>query len=220
MSKNEITRNDIIGIIKSIYKKIDDNKEYLSELDTEIGDGDHGTSMARGFKSLYDKLEELSGMDIGSILRKAGFELIKTIGGSAGAVFGTLFTGQASYYDKKLKGKETLTLEDITFMMEEALQQIKKRGNAVPGDKTMIDALEPAVDALKEAVDENTDIIHAFRNAAEKSKEGAEKTREMIGKHGRSKYLGERGKGFIDPGAVSTSLIFQSISEYLSGGQN
>ena len=216
MSKNEINKEDILNIIKAIYSKIDENKDYLSKLDTEIGDGDHGTSMARGFKSLYDKLDEFEKLDIGSILRKSGFELIKTIGGSAGAVFGTLFTGQASYYDKNIKGKETLTLQDLAEMFGEALLQIKKRGNAAPGDKTMIDALEPAVNALKESAGKNILLAEAFKSAAENAKQGAEKTREMIGKHGRSKYLGERSKGYIDPGAVSTSLIFSSISEYLS----
>ncbi len=212
----EITKDDLINILKKIHDKIDSNKEYLSKLDTEIGDGDHGTSMARGFKSLYDKLDELKQQDIGSILKKAGFELIKTIGGSAGAVFGTLFTGQASYYDKHLKGKESLDLNDLANMLNESLNQIKKRGNADLGDKTMIDALQPAVEALKESAEKGLSINDAFSEAVKRAKEGAEKTKEMIGKHGRSKYLGERGKGYIDPGAVSTFLIFEAISEYLN----
>jgi len=215
MSKNELNKQDIINILKDIHRVIDENKDYLSKLDTEIGDGDHGTSMARGFKSLADKLEEISESDIGTILKKAGFELIKTIGGSAGAIFGTFFTGQASYYEKNLKGKETIRLEDIAGMFNEALEQIKKRGNAGPGDKTMIDALKPAVESLKDAVNKNMSLAEAFKNAATSAKGGAEKTKEMIGKHGRSKYLGERGKGFIDPGAESTYLIFQTIADYL-----
>ncbi len=215
MSKSELTKEDILKIIETIYQKIDSNKEYLSKLDTEIGDGDHGTSMARGFKNLYDKIDELKDLDIGSILKKSGFELIKSIGGSAGAIFGTFFTGQATYYDKNLKGRESLTLKDISSMMEEALNQIKKRGNADAGDKTMIDALQPAVESLKNSVDRGLGIAEAFEEAAGAAKAGAEKTKEMIGKHGRSKYLGERGKGFIDPGAMSTALIFEAISDYL-----
>ena len=216
MRRNEISKEDIISIIKSIYKKIDENKDYLSRLDTEIGDGDHGTSMARGFKSLNDKLVEFSNLEIGLILKKSGFELIKTIGGSAGVVFGTFFTGQGGYYDKNLNGKQSISLKDIAGMLEEALQQIIKRGKAAPGDKTMIDALQPAVFAIKTSADENASILEAFKTATQKAKEGAEKTKEMIGKHGRSKYLGERGIGYIDPGAVSTTLIFETITEYLS----
>jgi len=215
MSKDKLTKDDIINIIRAIYQKIDKNKEYLSRLDTEIGDGDHGISMARGFKSLNDKLEEYSNLDIGSILKKSGFELIKTIGGSAGAVFGTLFTGQASYYAKNIKGKDSLKLQDITGMLEEALQQIIKRGNASPGDKTMIDSLQPAIEALKKEANNGSNITEAFKVATEEAKRGAEKTMDMVGKHGRSKYLGERGKGHIDPGAVSTSLIFEATTEYL-----
>jgi len=211
---NEITKDDLLNILKTIQSNIEENKEYLSKLDTEIGDGDHGFGMAEGFKSVVGKLDEFSKLDIGQLLKKSGFELIKTIGGAAGAVFGTFFTGQALYYETNLKEKDFLDLEDISNMLKEALIQIKKRGNAGAGDKTMVDALEPAINALFKGVQENMPIGKAFKNAAQKAKEGAENTKDMIGKRGRSKNLGERGKGYIDPGSMSTYFIFKSIATY------
>ncbi|MFW6139326.1 MAG: dihydroxyacetone kinase subunit DhaL [Spirochaetota bacterium] len=211
----EITKNDLIKIIEAVYQKIDQNKEYLSNLDTQIGDGDHGFSMAGGFKSFYDNLQGISGLDIGQVLKKGGFELIKKIGGAAGAVFGTFFTGQASYYEKNLSGKESLSLQDWANMLAEALAQIKKRGNAKPGDKTMIDAMQPAVEALQEAAENDPDLTEAFKKASMKAKQGAESTKNMVSKRGRSRNLGERSKGYLDAGAMSTFFIFDAISEYL-----
>lgn len=214
-SLSVITKNDLVEIVKRMYNNIDEKKEYLSKLDTEIGDGDHGFSMFSGFKSFHDKLGEFSELPIGQLLKKGGFELIKTIGGAAGAVFGTFFTGQASYYEKNLDGKENLSLEDITNMLNEALLQIKKRGNANPGDKTMIDALEPAINELFAGIEKNLSLTDAFKNAAEKAEQGAESTKDMVSKRGRSKNLGERSIGFIDAGAMSTCIIFRTIADYI-----
>ncbi len=214
-SLNEITRDDIIRIVKRMYHTIDEKQEYLSKLDTEIGDGDHGFSMATGFKSFYNKLDELSALSIGQVLKKGGFELIKTIGGAAGAIFGTFFTGQASYYDKNLNGKESLNLEDLTNMLKEALTQIKKRGNAKLGDKTMVDALEPAVNELTAGVKNNLSLSQAFKNAAAKAREGSDNTKNLVSKRGRSKNLGERSVGYIDAGSMSTYLIINTIADYI-----
>ncbi len=213
-SIDEISKEDIVKILENIYRKIDENKDYLSKLDTEIGDGDHGFSIANGFKNVYSKLDDFSKDSIGDLLKKCGFELIKTVGGSAGAVFGTFFTGQASYYTRNLNGKVKLSLEDITNMLNEALTQIKKRGNAQIGDKTMIDAFEPALNELVAGVEQNISFAKAFEKAAQKANEGVESTKNMIAKHGRSKNVGERGIGFIDPGSMSTYLIFSTMADY------
>jgi dihydroxyacetone kinase-like protein len=219
-SLSEITKNDLVEMVSRMYRNIDENKEFLSKLDTEIGDGDHGFSMYSGFKSFHDKLGEFSGLSIGQLLNKGGFELIKTIGGAAGAVFGTFFTGQASFYNKNLEGKESLTLEDMANMLKEALEQIKKRGNANPGDKTMIDALNPAVNELFTGVEKNLSLSEAFKNAAEKAEQGAESTKDMVSKRGRSKNLGERSKGYIDAGAKSLSIIFRTMADYIQNPES
>lgn len=210
-----ITKKDLVGLLEAIYRKIDENRDYLSKLDTEIGDGDHGFSIANGFKHIYDNLEIFAKDGIGDLLKRCGFEIIKVVGGASGAVFGTFFTGQASYYSKNLSGKESLNLEDITHMLGEAMEQIKKRGNAEAGDKTMIDAFEPALNELYKSVEDGLSLSEAFEKAAEKAKEGAESTKSMVAKCGRAKYVGERGVGFIDPGSMSTALIFRVIADYL-----
>jgi len=217
MSSNDvITKKELLEIFRLIQTRIEENSEHLSRLDTEIGDGDHGFGMAAGFRSLVEKLDEYASLTTGDLLKKAGFELIKTIGGASGAVFGTFFTGQAAYYEKNLKDKETLSLKNLTEMFNEALEQIKKRGNAELGDKTMVDAMHPAVEGLKEACDKNLSFSQAFELAAKRSYEGAERTRDMVAKHGRSKNLGDRSKGYIDPGAMSTSIIFRAIADYFN----
>ena len=216
MAKNAVSKNDLVNLVELLYRTIDAQKEELSKLDTEIGDGDHGFSIANGFRNFYEKLDEYAKLDIGQFLKKGGFELIKNVGGAAGAVFGTFFTGQASYYDKNLSGKELLDLQDITNMLEDALTQIKKRGNAKIGDKTMIDALEPAVESLKESTGTGAGLSDAFKLAAEKASEGAEKTRDMVATHGRAKNLGDRSIGYMDPGAKTMSVIIQTMADYLA----
>jgi len=212
----EITKSDLVEMIKRIYRTVEDNKDVLSKLDTEIGDGDHGFGMAKGFKAFADNLDAFSQLDIGGMLKKGGFEMIKTMGGASGAIFGTMFTAQAQFYEKNLKGKESLALDDVTWMLCEALEQIKKRGNAEPGDKTMIDAFEPAIDALSNAVDDGLGFKEAFINAADAAARGAERTKDMVATHGRSKNLGERSRGHMDPGAKSTFLIFRAMADYFS----
>lgn len=214
MDLDHVNRQDLLEIFRRLAAAFEEQKDYLSELDTEIGDGDHGFSMASGFNSVAAKLEEFSELPIGGLLKKVGFELIKTIGGAAGAVFGTLFTGQAAYVEQNLAGKESLTLADLSGMFTEALAQIQRRGGAQPGDKTMLDALVPAVEALRGSSAEGKNLGDAFFSAAMSSVSGAQRTRDMIAKHGRAKNLGQRALGFMDPGAYSTSQIFTVLALY------
>ncbi len=216
MAKDSISKNDLLQMVERMYKTIDSMKDDLSKLDTEIGDGDHGFSIASGFKSFYAKLDEYAQLEIGPILKKGGFDLIKNVGGAAGAVFGTFFIGQSAYYDCNLQGKDPLDLQDITNMFAHALEQIKNRGHAKPGDKTMVDALEPAVESLKESTEKGLSLAEAFNLAAEKADEGSEKTKEMVATHGRAKNLGERSIGFMDPGSKTMALIINAIAEYLA----
>jgi dihydroxyacetone kinase-like protein len=215
--RQTLTKADLVSIIGGIGDCMEANKAHLSKLDTEIGDGDHGFSMSQGFSSLCAKMDDLAAEDIGTLMKKCGLEMIKVIGGAAGVIFGTFFTAQASYYNTYLKGKEELEPADITGMLAEALAQIKKRGGAQPGDKTMVDALEPAVDELKRGLAKGLPLREMFQNASLKAAQGAEKTKSMVARHGRAKYLAERSLGFVDPGAVSLSLIFKTIADALNG---
>jgi dihydroxyacetone kinase-like protein len=216
MGKDTVTKEDLVNMVERIYQTIEGQKEALSKLDTEIGDGDHGFSIANGFRHFHEKLGEYAQLGIGQFLKKGGFELIKNVGGAAGAVFGTFFTGQADFYDKNLGGKSNLDLKDLSQMFSEALEQIKKRGNARTGDKTMVDALQPAVESLAESAASSVGLADAFKRAAEKAAAGAESTREMVATRGRAKNLGQRSIGYMDPGAKSTSLIIEAMAKYLA----
>lgn len=211
-----MTRVDQINIIRAIHTVFAENEDFLSKLDAKIGDGDHGFSMSIGFKRFNDNLENYADLSIGKLLKKGGFDLISAIGGAAGAIFGTFFKGQGAYYEDHLDGKEHLSLEDIANMMTEALAQIKIIGKAQPGDKTMIDALEPAVNALSESAASNLSLSEAFKIAAAQAESGAENTKNLVGKRGRSKNLGERSLGCMDPGAKSIALILMAYKDYFA----
>jgi len=211
-----LTQPDLVNIIRNIRDTMEAQKYYLSKIDTQIGDGDHGFNMSQGFNHVCAKMEEFEKEEIGSLLKKCGLEMIKAIGGAAGAIYGTFFTAQASYYREHLNGKQMLTPKDITEMLAEALNQIKKRGGAGVGDKTMVDALEPALNELRRGLETGLNLSDMFETAAIKAAEGAENTKTMIAKHGRSKYVGERSLGLVDPGAVSMALTFKTIAAYMS----
>ena len=211
-----LSRADVVQIIRAMRAKVEANQEYLSSLDTEIGDGDHGFGMARGLSSFAAKVEDLKDADIGGLLGKGGFEIIRTVGGAAGAVFGTFFIGQGAYYDRNLKGKESLSLSDFAAMMTEALKQVRQRGKAEPGDKTMVDALAPAVAELAAAVLEGRPLPEAAQRAAAAARRGAEATKDMVAKRGRAANLAERSRGHVDPGAMSMALLFEALSEYVA----
>ena len=131
-------------------------------------------------------------------------------------MFGTFFIGQSAYYDCNLQGKDPLDLQDIADMFAHALEQIMNRGHAKPGDKTMVDSLEPAVVSLKQSATQGRSLAEAFKLAAKKADEGAEKTREMVATHGRAKNLGERSLGYMDPGSKTMAVIVNTIAEYLA----
>jgi dihydroxyacetone kinase-like protein len=214
-SLSVLNQEDFIEIFLRLSHTFETNSQYLSELDTGIGDGDHGFSMAKGFHEIAEKINAFSDLPIGQVFRKAGFILINSIGGAAGAVFGTFFLGLASCCEGQLEGKESLNLMDLVQMMQEALRQVEKRGNALPGDKTMLDALEPAVNALMIASQDNLTLNEAFQNAAQAAWNGAKATKAMQARRGRARNLGERSIGFMDPGAMSIFLILKTISGYI-----
>jgi dihydroxyacetone kinase-like protein len=195
---------------------MEDKKDYLSRIDTQIGDGDHGFGMSQGFINVCTKLDNFEKENIGGFLQKCGLELIRAIGGAAGAIYGTFFMAQASFYNIHLNGKENLEPADVTGMLTEALKQIKKRGGAQTGDKTLVDALEPAVNELSRGMQTGLNLKEMFQNAARQAAEGAENTKTMVARHGRSKFVGGKSLGFVDPGAVSMALISDTIADYLS----
>ena len=203
-----IQRDDALAWIKAYAKVIEEQRSYLTDLDSAIGDADHGVNMDRGFKAVVGKLPEVSDKDIGTIFKTVGMTLLSTVGGAGGPLYGTLFL-QAGM---KTAGKMELSLSDWTEALEAALSGIVMRGKAQVGDKTMVDALTPAVDTLKDALRTNQPLNKALEMSAEAAQKGMEATIPLVARKGRASYLGERSAGHQDPGATSSHLLLKTAA--------
>lgn len=208
-----ITRDDTLNWVKAIASVIVENSTYLTQLDAAIGDADHGANMERGFKAVMNKMPEISDKDIGTIFKTVGMTLISTVGGAGGPLYGTFFL-QAGM---KTAGKMELNLADWTEALEAALNGVVMRGKAELGDKTMVDALTPAVAALKGSIPENQPIHEALERSAEAARKGMEGTIPLVARKGRASYLGERSAGHQDPGATSSYLILKAAADCWNG---
>lgn len=206
-----IDTKKIIEILKSIVKKIESEKAFLTELDNAIGDGDHGINLSRGFQKVAEKLPEWEGQDIGAILKGVGTQLVSTVGGASGPLYGTAFMKAGN----ACKGKTELSGEDFAAALEAAIGGIKMRGKSVEGEKTMLDALCPAHKALTEALANGKDLKDALGDAVDAASKGVEYTKTIIATKGRASYLGERSIGHQDPGATSSLYILQATAEVL-----
>ena len=201
----------VIEILKQIGEQIQMEKDFLTELDNVIGDGDHGINMARGFKEVEKKLADLSGKDIGSILKTVGMSLVSTVGGASGPLYGTAFmrAGVAVGAKTEIDGN------DFIAALEAAIGGIEMRGKAHEGEKTMLDALIPALNAIKKSYTENNDFKAALTRGVEAAEKGVEYTKTIIATKGRASYLGERSLGHQDPGATSSCLMLKVINRML-----
>jgi dihydroxyacetone kinase-like protein len=183
------------------------NRDELTELDSKIGDADHGVNMARGFTAIPPKLDVLADKSVGSLFRTSAMTLISQVGGTSGPLYGTFFLQAAGPAGRK----DELSLNELYQCFESGLKGIVKLGKAVVGDKTMVDTLTPAFAALDP---ENADSLEAaLARAAATAREAAEATIPLIAKKGRASYLGERSIGHKDPGAASSALLIQALAE-------
>lgn len=202
-----VDNKKIIEILLNISKKINENKDYLTQLDNEIGDGDHGINLARGFLEVEKKLCTLEDKDIGTILKIVGMTLVSTVGGASGPLYGTAFM----YAGKEMADRTQINLDDFKVILKTAIDGIMMRGKAVKGEKTMLDAMIPA----HEAMINETDVDIALNKAIEAAKQGIEYTKTIIATKGRASYLGERSIGHQDPGATSFTYLLEAITESL-----
>lgn len=204
-----ISRDAVLDWLKAYASVIETNKDYLVQLDSAIGDGDHGANMHRGMQASLDKLPSVADKDIGAILKTVGMTLVSTVGGAAGPLYGTMFMQMGA----ATAGKMELTLADWAATLEAGLNGVIMRGKANPGDKTMVDALTPALAALKEAAANGTAMADALRTSAAAADQGKRDTIPLVAKKGRASYLGERSAGHQDPGATSSTLLLQAAAE-------
>ena len=207
-----ITATDVRAWIGDFAGVIAENRKELVRLDTAIGDGDHGTNMDRGMKAAVEKLETVEGDDVGALLKAVGMALVSKVGGAAGPLYGTLFLqmGTAS------AGQEELDLAGWTAALEAGVKGVQARGKAEPEDKTMIDALLPAVAALHAAEGEGASLADGLRRSADAAQQGMEATTPLVARKGRASYLGERSAGHQDPGATSSHLLLRAAAERFS----
>ncbi len=198
----------ILTWLRRSAEELHAQREYLTELDAAIGDGDHGINMDRGFTAVLDKLPSVAEADVGTILKTVGTTLVSTVGGASGPLYGTAFLRAGT----ALAGKQELQPADIAAGLEAALEGIKARGHAQIGEKTMVDALSPAVDAFKTAVSGGQSISDALRGAADAAEAAMKATIPLVATKGRASYLGERSAGHQDPGATSVTLLLRTAA--------
>jgi phosphoenolpyruvate---glycerone phosphotransferase subunit DhaL len=195
--------------VEAFSSTVSENRDYLTRLDSAIGDADHGTNMDRGMKAVLGKLNGLEDEDIGAILKTVGMTLVSTVGGAAGPLYGTLFLqmGVAT------AGKSELEPDDWAAALDAAVKGVQMRGKAEPGDKTMLDALIPARDSFSAAVAEGASFEEALTRSAEAAEDGMLATIPLVARKGRASYLGERSAGHQDPGATSSQLLVKTAAE-------
>lgn len=196
-------------VVRTIATTAVENEKYFGDLDAVVGDGDFGYSMARGFEIVLADFDSFDRDDVGTFLKKVALVITGRIGGTSGPIWGTAFlrAGVAS------AGKTSFTAEDTIEALRAAIDGIKQRGQSDLGDKTLLDALIPAVDELERALAEGSDGQAALARAAGVARECAEATRPMLAKRGRAAYTGERSIGTLDAGAVAVAVMFERLAE-------
>ena len=186
----------------------DARRDYLTQLDSDVGDGDHGANLARGFQAIMGKLPSWEGSVPAALFKNVAMMLIGTVGGASGPLYGSFFLDAS----KAAAGKTELGLEDWTAVLEAGVAGVRNRGKAEPGDKTMLDALIPAADALRDG-SEGMTLADGLRRSAEAAQDGAKSTEPLVARKGRASYLGDRSAGHLDPGAVSSSLLLAALAD-------
>ena len=209
-----VNKEQIIQWLQTVATVLEENKDYLTELDAAIGDADHGINMNRGFQKVLTQLPTVTNKDIGSIFKTVSMTLISTIGGASGPLYGTLFLRASAV----VTGKSELTTEDMNKVFAAAVEGVVQRGKANLGDKTMLDALSPAANTFTEAVANGSSFLDSLKQAVDAAESGMKNTIPMLAKKGRASYLGDRSIGHQDPGATSIYLILKALLDTVETG--
>ena len=205
MSDTALSRAELV--VRTIAQTSVDNETYFCELDAVVGDGDFGYSLARGFEIVLSDWDEMEYSDAGGLLKKTAIILTKRIGGTSGPIWGTAFLRAGS----ALSDNPDPSGDDVIAAMRAAIEGVKQRGNTDLGDKTLIDALVPAVDELEKALGEGAP--DALPRAAATAREAAEATKGMLAQRGRASYTGERSRDSVDAGAVGIAVMLEAVSK-------
>jgi dihydroxyacetone kinase-like protein len=204
-----ITKDQIVRWLEKTAAVLEENRSYLTELDSAIGDADHGTNMHRGFKKVMEKLPTVADKDIGNILKTVGMTLISSVGGASGPLYGTFFmrSGMA------MAAKEELSNDDLFKLLQAGVEGILQRGRPNLEDKTMYDAWAPVLEAMQSALSTEMGTVEMLETAVSAAEQGMKNTIPLQARKGRASYLGERSIGHQDPGATSSYLILNALLE-------
>ena len=200
----------VTELIINISNTIERNKEFLTELDSAIGDVDHGINMTKGFKAVKEKLNTTTHKSVGDLLKMVGLTLVSNVGGASGPLYGTAFMKAAT-----VSNKEEIDMDDFINILKAAVEGVKMRGKSTRGEKTMLDVLEPSLEALILGKEEGLDNITILENMRTEALKGVEFTKGIIATKGRASYLGDRSIGHQDPGATSSYLMLNEICNYI-----
>lgn len=209
-----VTRDQVVQWLHKASEVMMENKAYLTQLDSPIGDADHGINMERGFKKVMEKLPGMADKDIGNILKTTGMTLISSVGGASGPLYGTFFMRAGMAAD----AREELTGEELGAILQAGVDGVVQRGRAQVGDKTMIDAWSPAMATYHELVNNGSDLLPALQGAVIASEQGMKDTIPLQARKGRASYLGERSIGHQDPGATSSYLLLKALLDTITSG--
>lgn len=204
-----ISSAQMYKIIVTICDTVEEQQQYLSDLDGELGDGDHGVNMAKCFRDVRKKVDAVADKDCGVILKTVGMHVMNSVGGAMGALYGTMFLKLAS----ECVGKTEVTLDDLARMFTTAENGIRTIGKANVGDKTLLDTIAPAVASLQKSAAEKKSLAEGLDYFEKAAREGMESTRPLIAKMGRASRLGERTIGHLDAGATSCYFILRSFAQ-------
>ena len=201
--------DEVVRMIRGAASEIRANREHLSKLDSATGDGDHGTAMLRAMEAAEKAVADARPPAIAPMLEAVAWGIMGAAGGAPGPLLGSFFLGMSEAVGER----QTLDGPAVASMFEGGLAAMRKQTPAKPGDKTMLDALIPAVEALRAATGAGPDVASAMKRAADAAARGAEGTRDMQARFGKARNLGERSKGTVDPGATSISCIFKGFAD-------
>ncbi|ASM18474.1 dihydroxyacetone kinase subunit DhaL [Serratia marcescens] len=204
-----LTKQQVVDWLMRCGEVFSRERDFLTQLDTEIGDADHGLNMNRGFNKVVEKLPSVADKDIGFILKNTGMTLLSSVGGASGPLFGTFFIRAA----QAANAKQSLDLAELHQVMQEGVEGVVMRGKAEPGDKTMCDVWWPVVESLGQSAQQNLSVAEALQRAADSAERAVESTITMQARKGRASYLGERSIGHQDPGATSVMLMMKTLAE-------
>jgi phosphoenolpyruvate---glycerone phosphotransferase subunit DhaL len=205
----------LTGWVREFARVIAENAQFLTDLDAAIGDADHGINMDRGMTAVVGSLDEAAPADMSALCKQVGMTLVKSVGGASGPLYGTFFLRMAT----ALGAGDGVDAAEFAKALRAGVEGVVQRGRAEAGDKTMFDALAPALDALDAALSSGSGLAAALTDATIAAEKGRDATESMVARKGRASYLGQRSVGHVDPGATSAAmLIAAAASAFATGG--